>query len=61
MADIENVTACNYHGIATGNKVEEKCTDSGLYATKSEFVDAVCPDKKFTDIVHSLSINMILI
>ena len=40
MADVENKTACDYLGITTGNKVEDKFEKSGLHATRSEFVDA---------------------
>ena len=45
MADVENETACDYLGITTGNKVEDKFAKSGLHATKSEFVDAPVIDE----------------
>ena len=40
MADVENERACDYLGIATGNKIEDKFEKSGLHAAKAEFVDA---------------------
>lgn len=45
MADVENETSCDYLGIATGNKVEDKFEKSGLHTTKSEFVDAPIIDE----------------
>jgi flavin reductase (DIM6/NTAB) family NADH-FMN oxidoreductase RutF len=45
MADVENEIACDYLGIATGNKVEDKFEKSGLHTTKSEFVDAPIIDE----------------
>lgn len=45
MADVENEIACDYLGIETGNKVENKFEKSGLHATKSEFVDAPIIDE----------------
>ena len=45
MADVENEAACDYLGITTGNKVEDKFEKSGLHATKSEFVDAPIIDE----------------
>lgn len=45
MADVENETACDYLGIATGNKVDGKFEKSGLHASKSEFVDAPIIDE----------------
>ena len=45
MADVENKTACDYLGITTGNKVEDKFEKSGLHATRSEFVDAPLIDE----------------
>ena len=45
MADVENEKACDYLGIATGNKVEDKFEKSGLHTTKSEFVDAPIIDE----------------
>ena len=45
MADVENETACDFLGITTGNKVEDKFEKSGLHAIKSEFVDAPLIDE----------------
>lgn len=45
MADVENEAACDYLGITTGNKVEDKFERSGLHTTKSEFVDAPIIDE----------------
>lgn len=45
MADVENETACDYLGITTGNKVEDKFEKSGLHTTRSEFVDAPIIDE----------------
>jgi flavin reductase (DIM6/NTAB) family NADH-FMN oxidoreductase RutF len=40
MADAEHVVACDYVGIASGNKVSDKIKTAGFTVTKSEFVDA---------------------
>lgn len=40
MADAEHVVACDYVGIASGNKVPDKIKTAGFTVTKSEFVDA---------------------
>ncbi len=40
MADAEHVTACDYVGIASGNKVADKIKTAGFTVIKSEFVDA---------------------
>ena len=45
MADVEHETACDFLGITTGNKVEDKFEKSGLHVTKSEFVDAPLIDE----------------
>lgn len=45
MADVENEIACDYLGIATGNKVEDKFEKSGFHATKSKLVDAPIIDE----------------
>lgn len=45
MADVENEVACDYLGITTGNKVEDKFEKSGFHTTKSEFVDAPIIDE----------------
>jgi len=40
IADVKNLTACDYVGIASGNKVPDKFEKAGFHAVKSEFVDA---------------------
>lgn len=40
MAEREQLVACDYLGVTTANKVEDKFERSGLHAVKSEFVDA---------------------
>ncbi len=40
IADAENVIACDYVGIASGNKAPDKIEKAGWHTTKSEFVDA---------------------
>ena len=40
IADVENVVACDYVGIVSGNKEPDKIEKAGWHATKSEFVDA---------------------
>lgn len=40
MAEAGQITACDYVGIVSGNKVEDKFTKAGFHAIKSEFVDA---------------------
>ena len=40
MADAAHVTACDYIGIASGNKEKDKISKAGLSVIKSEFVDA---------------------
>lgn len=40
MADVEHMTACDYVGIESGNKVADKFEKAGFHAVKSEFVDA---------------------
>ena len=40
IADVENVVACDYVGIVSGNKEPNKIEKAGWHATKSEFVDA---------------------
>ncbi len=40
MADAKHVAECDYFGIATGNKVENKLEAAGMTVTKSENVDA---------------------
>ena len=40
IADVKNLTACDYVGITSGNKVPDKFKKAGFSAVKSEFVDA---------------------
>ena len=40
MATAEQMVACDYVGIVSGNKVPDKFERAGFHATKSEFVDA---------------------
>ena len=45
MATAEHVSACDYVGIVSGNKVPDKFAKAGFHATKSEFVDAPLIDE----------------
>lgn len=45
MANVENVVACDYVGIVSGNKDPEKFKKSGFTAVKSDFVDAPLIDE----------------
>ena len=45
MATAKMMTACDYVGIVSGNKVPEKFAKAGFHATKSEFVDAPLIDE----------------
>lgn len=40
IADAENVVACDYVGIVSGNEEPDKIEKTGWHITKSEFVDA---------------------
>lgn len=40
MADVKNMVACDYVGVESGNKVEDKFFKAGFTAEKSEFVNA---------------------
>lgn len=40
MADVEHLVACDYVGVASGNKVADKFAHAGFTHTKSEFVNA---------------------
>ena len=40
IADAENLVACDYVGIVSGNKEPDKIEKVGWHVTKSEFVDA---------------------
>lgn len=40
MATKENMVACDFVGVVSGNKVEDKFARAGFTATKSEFVNA---------------------
>ena len=45
MGTAETVTACDYVGIVSGNKVPDKFAKAGFHATKSGFVDAPLIDE----------------
>ena len=45
MATAEQVVACDYVGIVSGNKEPDKFAKAGFHATKSEFVDAPLIDE----------------
>ena len=45
MATAKMMTACDYIGIVSGNKVPDKFARAGFHATKSEFVDAPLIDE----------------
>ena len=45
MATAKYLTACDYVGIVSGNKVPDKFAKAGFHATKSEFVDAPLIDE----------------
>ena len=45
MATAEQVTACDYVGIVSGNKEPDKFNKAGFHATKSEFVNAPIIDE----------------
>lgn len=40
FADVDHIVACDYVGIASGNKVEDKMEKAGFTVSKSEFVNA---------------------
>lgn len=40
MADVEHLVACDYVGVASGNKVADKFAKAGFTHKKSEFVNA---------------------
>ena len=40
IADVEHTVACDYVGIASGRKVDDKMEKAGFTTVKSEFVDA---------------------
>ena len=45
MATAEQVTACDYVGVVSGNDVPDKFTRAGFHATASELVDAPLIDE----------------
>ena len=45
MGTAQQVVACDYVGIVSGNKVPDKFAKAGFHATKSEFVDAPLIDE----------------
>ena len=40
IADVENLTACDYVGIVSANDTPDKIAKSGFHLTKSKFVNA---------------------
>lgn len=45
LADAEHVTACDYVGLVSGNRVPDKVARAGFHVTKSERVDAPIIDE----------------
>ncbi|MCD8301855.1 MAG: flavin reductase family protein [Prevotellaceae bacterium] len=45
MATVEQMVACDYVGIASGNSVPDKFAKAGFHATKAEFVNAPLIDE----------------
>ena len=45
MATVQQVVACDYVGIVSGNKEPDKFAKAGFHATKAEFVDAPLIDE----------------
>ena len=45
MGTADQVAACDYVGIVSGNKVPDKVAKAGFHTTKSEFVDAPLIDE----------------
>ena len=45
MATVEQMAACDYVGIVSGNNVTNKLEKAGWHTTKSEFVDAPVIDE----------------
>lgn len=45
MATADTVVACDYVGVASGNKVPDKMEKAGFHCTKSEFVNAPLIDE----------------
>ena len=45
MATVDQMAACDYVGLVSGNKVPNKLEIAGLHTTKSEFVDAPLIDE----------------
>ena len=45
MATVQQMTACDYVGIVSGNKEPDKFARAGFHATRSEFVDAPLIDE----------------
>ena len=45
MATAEQMVACDYVGLVSGNKVPDKFARAGFHATKAEFVDAPLIDE----------------
>jgi len=45
MGTVDQVVACDYVGMVSGNKVPDKLEKAGFHTTKSEFVDAPLIDE----------------
>ena len=45
MATVEQMVACDYVGIVSGNREPDKFAKAGFHATKSEFVNAPLIDE----------------
>ncbi len=45
MADVDNLVACDYVGVVSGNKEPDKFVKAGFHATRSEFVNAPIIDE----------------
>ena len=45
IATVEQLVACDYVGIESGNKAADKVAKAGWHTTKSEFVDAPLIDE----------------
>ena len=45
IADVENLTACDYVGIVSANDTPDKIAKSGFHLTKSKFVNAPVVDE----------------
>lgn len=55
VADVENIVACDYVGVVSGNKEPEKMKKTGWHTSKSEFVNAPI----FEELPLTLECNLI--